>query len=47
MEEEKRCLNCGEVFIPTCHKTQQKYCSNEYRYQYNNAKRNYNGQVNI
>lgn len=47
MPEEKHCLNCGEAFIPTCHKTRQKYCSSECRYRYNNAKRNYGGKVNI
>ena len=46
MREEKECLNCGKRFIPTCHKTRQKYCSNECRYRYNNAKRNY-GQVPV
>ena len=47
MTEELKCLNCGEGFIPTCHITRQKYCSNECRHRYNNAKRYYKGEVNI
>ena len=47
MREELKCLNCGEGFIPTCHITRQKYCSNECRHRYNNAKRYYKGEVNI
>ena len=47
MAEEKTCLNCGKKFIPTCHITRQKYCSNECRYRYNNAKRYYPVLVNI
>ena len=47
MAEELKCQNCGKGFIPTCHITRQKYCSNECRYRYNNAKRYYKGEVNI
>lgn len=47
MTEELKCLNCGEGFIPTCHITRQKYCSNECRHRYNNAKRYYKREVNI
>ena len=47
MAEELNCQNCGKGFIPTCHITRQKYCSNECRYRYNNAKRYYKGEVNI
>lgn len=47
MTEELKCLNCGEGFIPTCHITRQKYCSNECRHRYNNAKRYHKGEVNI
>lgn len=46
MTEELKSLNCGEGFIPTCHITRQKYCSNECRHRYNNAKRYYKGEVN-
>ena len=47
MAEELKCQNCGQGFIPTCHITRQKYCSNECRYRYNNAKRYYKGELNI
>lgn len=47
MAEELKCLNCGKEFIPTCHITQQKFCSSACRYRYNNAKRYYKGEVNI
>ncbi len=47
MAEEQKCQNCGQGFIPTCHITRQKYCSNECRYRYNNAKRYYKGEANI
>lgn len=41
MQEEKICVNCGKRFIPTCHITRQKYCSDACRIRYNNAKRYY------
>lgn len=42
MEKEgKRCINCGQEFIPTCHITRQKYCCDACRQKYNNAKRRY------
>ncbi len=41
MGEERTCLNCGKPFIPTCHITRQKYCSDNCRIRYNNAKRYY------
>lgn len=47
MKEEKECLNCGKKFIPTCHITRQKFCSDTCRYHYNNAKRHYKVPVNI
>ena len=47
MKEEKECLNCGKKFIPICHITRQKFCSDTCRYDYNNAKRNYKVPVNI
>lgn len=47
MKEEKECLNCGKKFIPTCHITRQKFCSDACRHRYNNAKRNYKVPVNI
>ena len=31
MKEEKECLNCGKKFIPTCHITRQKFCSDTCR----------------
>lgn len=43
MGEERTCLNCGKAFIPTCHITRQKYCSDTCRIRYNNAKRYYSG----
>lgn len=39
--DEHVCLDCGRVFIPTCHITRQKYCSDACRIHYNNAKRYY------
>lgn len=39
MSEESTCLCCGQTFVPTCHKTRQKYCSRECCIKYNNAKR--------
>ena len=47
MREEKECLNCGQKFIPTCHITRQKFCSEACRQRYNNAKRHYNVPVNV
>lgn len=47
MKEEKECLNCGKKFIPTCHITRQKFCSDNCRHRYNNAKRHYNVPVNV
>ncbi|MCM1222284.1 MAG: IS66 family insertion sequence element accessory protein TnpB [Lachnospiraceae bacterium] len=47
MREEKKCLNCGKSFIPTCHITRQKFCSAACRQRYNNAKRRYEVPVNI
>ena len=47
MKEEKECINCGKKFIPTCHITRQKFCSDTCRYRYNNAKRHYNVPVNV
>ena len=37
MAEELKCENCGQGFIPTCHITRQKYCSNECRYRYDGS----------
>ena len=37
MREEKRilrCLNCGQEFEPTCHKTRQKFCCDACRQKY-------------
>ena len=36
-----KCKNCGQEFEPTCHITRQKFCSDECRFAYNNAKRHY------
>lgn len=50
MREEKRilrCLNCGQEFEPTCHKTRQKFCCDACRQKYHNARRYYNVPVNI
>ena len=50
MREEKRilrCLNCGQEFEPTCHKTRQKFCCAACRQKYHNARRYYNVPVNI
>lgn len=41
------CLNCGKEFIPTCHITRQKFCSDACRNRYNNAKGHYGVPVNI
>ncbi len=41
------CETCGVEFIPTCHKTRQKYCSKECRNKKNNAKRYYGGEVEV
>ena len=38
-----KCKNCGQEFEPTCHITRQKFCSDECRIVYNNAKRHYAG----
>lgn len=46
MEREKaklKCRNFGQEFEPTCHITRQKFCSDECRFAYNNAKRRYEG----
>ena len=47
MAEELKCQNCGKGFVPTCHITRQKFCSDACRNRYNNAKRHYNVPVNI
>lgn len=36
---EVECKNCGQEFIPTCHKTRQVFCSTECRIKYHNRKR--------
>lgn len=41
MFEEKQCQCCGIIFTPACHNTRQKFCSNECRIKYHNAKRYY------
>ena len=41
------CLNCGKEFIPTCHITRQKFCSDTCRNRYNNAKGHYGVPLNI
>lgn len=46
-KKKKECLNCGKKFIPTCHITQQKFCSDNCRHRYNNAKRHYHVPVNV
>ena len=45
MESVKECKNCGSPFEPTCHISKQKFCSNECRVKYNNAKRYFGGQT--
>ena len=49
MEEQKRlkCLNCGQEFEPTCHKTRQKFCCDACRHRYHNARRRYEVPVDI
>jgi len=47
METELTCLLCGKSFHPTCHISRQKYCSRECRVKYNNAKRHFDGKVNV
>lgn len=39
------CLLCGKPFEPTCHISRQKYCSDECRVKYNNAKRYFGGEM--
>lgn len=46
MGTELTCKYCGKSFEPTCHISRQKYCSQECRVKYNNAKRYYGGLVN-
>lgn len=45
MGVELTCLFCKKPFEPTCHIGFQKYCSNECRVKYNNAKRYSGGEV--
>lgn len=47
MAEELKCQNCGKGFIPTCHITRQKFCSDACRNRYNTAKGHYGVPVNI
>ena len=41
MPEELKCQNCGKGFIPTCHITRQKFCSDACRNRYHSAKGHY------
>ena len=41
MAEELKCQNCGKGFIPTCHITRQKFCSDVCRNRYHSAKGHY------
>ena len=47
MAEELKCQNCGKGFIPTCHITRQKFCSDACRNRYHSAKGHYVVPVNI
>lgn len=47
MAEKRVCLNCGNGFVPTCHITRQKFCCDECRHKYNNAKRRYDVPLDI
>lgn len=47
MPEELKCQNCGKGFIPTCHITRQKFCSDACRNRYHSAKGHYGVPVNI
>ena len=47
MAEELKCQNCGKGFIPTCHITRQKFCSDACRNRYHSAKGHYGVPVNI
>ncbi len=42
-----KCECCGKEFEPTCHITKQKYCSDKCRNKVNNAKRYYDGKIDV